>query len=48
MSEDIILLDPSPERAPAVRARRARPASIAGAQLPWTAASRQKRRLASG
>ena len=30
MTEDIILLDPSPERAPVVRARRARPASIDG------------------
>ena len=33
MTEDTILLDPSPERAPVVRARRARPASIDGARF---------------
>lgn len=30
MNEDLILLDPSPERTPIQRARRARPASIDG------------------
>jgi len=30
MNDDIILLDPSPERAPVQRSRRARPASIEG------------------
>jgi hypothetical protein len=33
MTEDLILLDPSPERSPAARARRGRPASIAGARF---------------
>jgi len=33
MSEDLILLDPTPERAPVVRARRARPASIDAARF---------------
>ena len=33
MTEDLILLDPTPERSPAARSRRARPASIAGARF---------------
>jgi hypothetical protein len=33
MNDDRILLDPSPERSPVMRPRRARPASIAGARF---------------
>jgi len=33
MTEDLILLDPTPERSPAARPRRARPASIEGARF---------------
>ncbi len=33
MSEEVVLLDPTPERSPVARARRARPASISGARF---------------